>query len=175
MTSLPPGVISRKPITHRWQIPLCEFFIWTTHPDPANGIEGTGSQCRARATHRITTNRIRPDNTPYPRTSDLCRAHIAEEIDAAHRARDDARRYHHTTVPEPTITELQLTLDLRAHAHGRHRLWLTEHQHQHQPIVLELFGTSPLLPAPRRRRKPANRTRPATHQTTLLDERGHTR
>ncbi|WP_033247125.1 hypothetical protein [Nocardia carnea] len=170
-----PDVISRREITHKWHVPACETFVWTTPPDPDTNTRGTGHECRARATHRINTIRIDGQHR-YPWKVSVCRAHIAEEIDRAHRELDFTRRYRRQDLPDPTITELELVLDERAHAHGKTRFWLTERRLPAAvPIDLALFGTTPRFRTPVRRPRPDPAARRATRaaQYALLDERGH--
>lgn len=168
-----PAVISSRTITHGWHIPTCETFVWTTRPDPDTG--GTGAVCRARATHRINTTRVQGTHH-YPWKVGVCRAHIAEEIDIAHRELDFNRRYRRQDLPDPTITELELTLDVRAYAHGKTQFLLTERRLPAAvPIDLALFGTTPRFCQPVRRTRPDPSTRRAARaaQYALLDERGH--
>ncbi|WP_280300003.1 hypothetical protein [Nocardia abscessus] len=170
-----PALISCRKITHGWQVPTCETFVWTTRPDPDTNTGGTGSACRARATHRINTIRIDGQHR-HPWKVSVCRAHVAEEMDAAHRELDFTRRYRRQDVPDPTITELELTLDVRAYAHGETRFWLTERRLPAAvPIDLALFGTTPRFCKPIRRTRPDGRARRAARaaQYALLDERGH--
>lgn len=170
-----PDVISNRKITYGWHIPTCETFVWTTHPDPDTNTGGTGVPCRARATHRINTTRVEGTHH-YLWKVGVCRAHLAEELDTAHRELDFTRRYRRQNLPDPTITELELTLDVRAHAHGKTQFWLTERRlHAADSIDLALFGTTPRFREPVRRTRLDSPTRRAARpaQYALLDERGH--
>lgn len=168
-----PRIVSRRSVSYSHQVPRCERYLWTTPPDPDTGEGGAGHACGTRATHRIRLERYLRGR--MQRQVCVCRAHLGEELDDAHRHREFDRWFHRQHLPAPVVTELVLTLDHRAYAHGTRRFWLTEYAvDDTTPVELELFGTSPQLRTPHRRTPPtAHRTPDPATPAELFDDHGN--
>ncbi|MEV0766561.1 hypothetical protein [Nocardia sp. NPDC050435] len=141
-----PDAPTRQAIQYRHQIPTCDHFVWTLPPDPETGRGGAGHTCGGRATHRIRIDRY--SGGRGSRVFGVCRAHIGQELDAAHADAAYPGWPGYTPPAAPVLTVLDLTLDRRAWAHGRRRYWLTERPDDGAPITLELFASAPHLEEP---------------------------
>ncbi|WP_194838875.1 hypothetical protein [Nocardia sp. XZ_19_369] len=142
---------TRRVITRAWQIPTCEGWIWSIEPDPETGLGGAGHACKARASHHIAAVRY-TGGAHTPADRDVCRAHLAAELDHLRREHAWTWRLQRVAMPAPTITALTLTVDVRGWAHGHKRWHLTETDATTTVIALELFSTSPPIPTPPPRR-----------------------